>query len=79
MPLEPRIMFDAAAAATLDAVEPPQPDAPADAGHAGAAPAAGRELVFISSGVPDWQRLAADMRPGVEVFILDAGSDAYPP
>ncbi|MFR9721569.1 DUF4347 domain-containing protein, partial [Aeromonas diversa] len=67
--LEPRMLFDGAMAATV--AEAAQPDA----ATAEAQPPA-KEVVFIDSAVPDHQQLAQGVKPGVEVVVLDAGSDA---
>ncbi|TAN58007.1 MAG: DUF4347 domain-containing protein [Rhodospirillales bacterium] len=67
--LEPRFMFDGAAADT----------AASDLSHNDtqqtAEPQAKHEIVFIDSSVTDWQSLAEGLRDGVEVHVLDADRD----
>jgi hypothetical protein len=121
MALEPRVMYDAAAVATVGAVtataadpthtadttvtsSPTAAAAPAtDASHTtdassttsatqsgasvlGLAPAAtgtapatdsssGQQVVFIDPHVPDYQLLAAGVKPGEQVVILDPNTD----
>src|ERR1700686_4710139 len=50
----------------------------APVGVTGAAPAdsaSGHQVVFIDPHVPDYQLLAAGVKPGEEVVILDANTD----
>lgn len=35
----------------------------------------GREIVFVDAGVPDYLRLVAGVKPGVEVAMIDCGGD----
>ena len=86
--LEPRLMFDAAAALTLEhaieaAAEPPAP-APVDDGAAlmaalaaapDAAAASPAQVAFVSSTLQDAQGLAASLGPQVEVMMLDPARD----
>ncbi|MBL8470942.1 MAG: DUF4347 domain-containing protein, partial [Rhodocyclaceae bacterium] len=87
--LEPRIMFDAAAVATVDHAPVPEPhpvaDAPTPAEHgplpatlaapATAAEAPAREILFVDTSAPDWAELVQNTRTGVEVVVLDAARD----
>ena len=81
-------MFDGAAAATADVTRAPDPapdpftamsfELPARATPAGSASgsAPARELLVIDSAVPDAALLAASVRDGVDVFVLQPGADA---
>ncbi len=40
----------------------------------GAAPA-GRELLVVDTRIPDWQALVGEVRPNVQVLLLDANAD----
>jgi hypothetical protein len=88
MPLEPRIMFDAAAAVTVaealhgndaaaatDAHAASAADAPAAAAAApgSAEPPARQDIVFIDAGVRDIAGLLGSMRPDVEVHVVQNG------
>jgi hypothetical protein len=96
MPLEPRIMFDAAAAVTVaEALHGDDPQAvaatqaaaneasQADTGTGPAAAGAGaqgpgepparQDIVFIDAGVRDIAGLLGNMRPGVEVHVVQNG------
>lgn len=84
--LEPRIVLDAAAAATVaEAAPPPEASAPEppdgnlsalDAALAAPTPEAPRnEIAFIDAGAADWQTLIAGLREGIEVHVLDASRD----
>ena len=81
MPLEPRIMFDGAAAhAALGAAGKALiPVVPGPVAVHAAAPAqnGGRtEVAFVDTSVSDWQALVAGVeksRPGVEVELIDGG------
>ena len=88
--LEQRFMFDGAAATTaIDATHDAQPldktaTSTPDNSHDTnatflAAPATTaperHEIVFIDTNVPDWQTLAAAVKPGVETILLDPSSD----
>ncbi|HET7864473.1 MAG TPA: DUF4347 domain-containing protein, partial [Burkholderiaceae bacterium] len=64
--LEPRIMFDAAAAATVAEAVSAAPPASAPPTH---------EVVFISPHVDDAATLAAALRPGVQRVVLDDSRD----
>ena len=88
LPLEPRMMFDGAVAATVADTTASQPtDAPDatntnDASHdtLAAAPESAmadqrQDLVFIDGKVADKQQLIASLRPGVEVVVLDGNRD----
>jgi trimeric autotransporter adhesin len=89
--LEPRIMFDAAIAATAidvahDAAQPapvkavaPEHDAlatsAASMAPSTAAPAGGHAVVFVDARVQDAASLLRDVAPGTEVVFLQAGQD----
>ena len=88
--LEPRVMFDGATAdAAVAAAKAAVADIPAERAvdhapaeadsHVAAAvlpPEAQRhEVVFIEDNVPDYQKLAAAVTPGVEVVVLDHTKD----
>ncbi|WP_457427387.1 Ig-like domain-containing protein, partial [Roseateles sp. P5_E7] len=83
MSLEPRIMFDAALAATVIDVKPPVDDAAAHAAEPvaveavpPATQAGGRhEIVFVDSAVEGWQSLVAGLGPAAEVVMIGAGQD----
>jgi VCBS repeat-containing protein len=90
--LEPRLLFDGAAAATADQQQEQQAQqalaaatvqAASDSGDlplspmaegGGAAPA-GRELLVLDTRIPDWQALVGEVRPNVQVLLLDANAD----
>ncbi|MCK9635096.1 MAG: DUF4347 domain-containing protein [Methylobacter tundripaludum] len=91
MMLEPRIMFDGAAAeTTADAVTDSDPlmqdtavidqdaaklaQAAADVVPPAAEPQR-NEIVFIENNVADYQQLENGVKPGTEVYVLDAGQD----
>ncbi|PKO57197.1 MAG: hypothetical protein CVU28_00020 [Betaproteobacteria bacterium HGW-Betaproteobacteria-21] len=88
MALEARLMFDGAAVATAAAAEPlpdaQQHDASVEA--ASSTPAAveafvvdeqitASEIVFVDSGVTNWQQLIGGMRENVQVVVLESGRD----
>ncbi|MBX3623897.1 MAG: DUF4347 domain-containing protein [Rhizobacter sp.] len=85
MPLEPRIMFDAALGATaLDVAHAEPAAAPVAEAHDPAlaeaqAPAAvepaRHEIVFVDASVQDPQSLLAQLGPNVEVVLIGAGQD----
>lgn len=91
LPLEPRMMFDGAVAATVADTAASQPtDTPdaqdtAAAGNSShdslaAAPTGGtsdqrQEVVFVDNGVKDYQQLVAAIKPGTEVVVLDGSKD----
>lgn len=89
MPLEPRIMFDGAIAATVDAapVDPAQAFAGSnvvavDAGGADlfepaavAPPETGHDVVFVDSRVQDAAGLLANIAPQTEIVYLDGTQD----
>ncbi|WP_347247595.1 DUF4347 domain-containing protein [Zoogloea sp.] len=86
MALEPRLMFDGAAVDTAaqvaldaaaadastretrDSTSEPATDAPPSTPQA-------TEIVFITTSTPDWQKLAGNVRAGVEVVLLDPERD----
>jgi uncharacterized repeat protein (TIGR01451 family) len=77
--LEPRIMFDGAAAAAAD---PHHADAPADATHPHAAPTetpaaatAPRTLLVVDSRLEDAAVHSARPQPGVTVLVVDSRTD----
>ncbi|MGP9820162.1 DUF4347 domain-containing protein [Salinarimonas sp. NSM] len=70
--LEPRIMFDAAGAATYaDAVDGDTPDTVRTESHA--APPV--KIVFVDGAVEDHETLLQDVDPGAEIVILDPARD----
>ncbi|CAH2029841.1 tandem-95 repeat protein [Trichlorobacter ammonificans] len=74
MPLEPRIMFDAAAAATADAAadqaqQPTPPPAPSDTA------AAHHEVAFIDPTLKDSAALLQGLSGSVEIIALQKGVD----
>ena len=88
--LEQRVMFDAAAAATVadthsdsghtDAPPPPAADAAShtpstDASATGGPAATAHEIVIIDGNVPNTQALIAGLQPGTIAFVLDTGRD----
>jgi autotransporter-associated beta strand protein len=77
--LEPRIMFDAAMAATAHevlAAEHQAADSSAhEAPHAAPAASTGRTVVFVDSRIADAQQLLQGVNPGAEVVMLKAGED----
>ncbi|MEO5337594.1 MAG: DUF4347 domain-containing protein, partial [Magnetospirillum sp. WYHS-4] len=81
--LEPRMMFDGAAAAdaaqqaaSQPAADPAPDGAQADQGpDAPAAAGERREVAFVDSAVADWQSLANGIAPGIEVVVLDGSRD----
>lgn len=90
--LEARLMFDAAAvadvvqhnsqattdaaAAVVEQTAAQREAAPAPVAAPGvAAPA--HELVFIDNSIDNWEALAARVRPGAELVVLQAGSDPW--
>ncbi|MFG6456458.1 DUF4347 domain-containing protein [Pelomonas nitida] len=91
IPLEPRIMFDAAAGSTVAVaaeaahadVAHAAPDTAHAADHSEAsriviAPAvaeARHEIVFVDTRVPNYQKLVDAVAPGVDVVLLDTHSD----
>ncbi len=91
LPLEPRMMFDGAVAATVadtaasQPTDTPDAQAPAAAessSHDGlaATPTGGtsdqrQEVVFVDNGVKDYQQLVAAIKPGTEVVVLDSSKD----
>jgi VCBS repeat-containing protein len=86
MALEPRMLFDGAAGATVDAVvrhsEPAVDhsawsDALPDAAGAFSAPTTGpvTTLLVVDQQVQNWQSLVADVAPGTQVLVLDSNQD----
>jgi large repetitive protein len=91
MVLEPRLMFDGAAVDTASqAVEASAAAAASarsssdatitdshDSAHVDAVTVAppASEIVFITTSTPDWQKLAGNVREGVEVILLDPEQD----
>ncbi|MBD2839311.1 DUF4347 domain-containing protein [Pseudomonas sp. JM0905a] len=91
LPLEPRMMFDGAVAATVADTAASQPTdtpdaqdaaAPESSSHDGlaATPTGGtgdqrQEVVFVDNGVKDYQQLVAAIKPGTEVVVLDSSKD----
>ena len=86
--LEPRLMFDAAAAATAtehvadasaraaaEAQTAARDSAPAHAAEA--QPAARQEVVFVDSGITDYQALLRALPAGAEVVMLDADRNGF--
>jgi|GEM_PF-2805912 len=88
--LEARIMFDAAGAPVEHVDKPfaiPAPtEAPRDARttertaetervNIASVSVQTRELLFIDAGVKDWQQLAANVRAGVDVVVLESNRD----
>ncbi|MBF0324565.1 MAG: DUF4347 domain-containing protein [Alphaproteobacteria bacterium] len=77
--LEPRFMFDGAAAvdvvATADATRDSHVETPAAVTiePVAAAPTGRKEVAFIDTGVADYQALVDGVRAGVEVVLIDAG------
>jgi hypothetical protein len=85
MALEPRMMFDGAALATVASdhhTDSPSPDADAaplgDVVAIGAAEPAPsrREVAFVDASVTNWQDLVAGIGAGIEIVVLDAGGDS---
>ena len=70
--LEPRILFDGAAAVAVD-----QQNSPDSALHAPvpAAEAAPRTLVVIDTRIDNYQGLASHVAPGADVVLVGAGQD----
>jgi large repetitive protein len=70
--LEPRILFDGAAAVAVDQQNSPDsaPHAPAPA-----AEAAPRTLVVIDTRIDNYQALASQAAPGADVVLVGAGQD----
>ncbi|QEY61909.1 DUF4347 domain-containing protein [Metapseudomonas lalkuanensis] len=91
LPLEPRMMFDGAVAATVADTAASQPTDVPDAQDTAAAessshdglaatPTGGtgdqrQEVVFVDNGVKDFQKLVAAIKPGTEVVVLDSSKD----
>ncbi|NWL78815.1 hypothetical protein DM872_18380 [Pseudomonas taiwanensis] len=91
LPLEPRMMFDGAVAATVADTAASQPTDTPDAQDTAAAessshdglaatPTGGtgdqrQEVVFVDNGVKDYQQLVAAIKPGTEVVVLDSSKD----
>ena len=72
--LEPRILFDGAAAVAVD-----QQTSPDSALHAPvpAAEAAPRTLVVIDTRIDNYQALASQAAPGADVVLVGAGQDGF--
>ncbi|WP_029032236.1 DUF4347 domain-containing protein, partial [Salinarimonas rosea] len=73
--LEPRIMFDAAGAATyVDAADPEAPVPPPEPvpPEGASAPV---QIVFVDASVEDRETLLQDFGPDAEVVVLDPGRD----
>jgi trimeric autotransporter adhesin len=79
--LEPRLMFDAAAATTLadqlnDMSASPEPTLMSYASDPGpSAIGSTHDVVFIDPRLNDWQTLLSDLPVGAEIFVLDADRD----
>ncbi|HVK56319.1 MAG TPA: DUF4347 domain-containing protein, partial [Burkholderiales bacterium] len=88
--LEPRIMFDGAAAATIvdashsDApvdqtavADSPPPPPPAIATEAPADPKTKQEVIFVDANARDYQTLIDEIGPNAEVVVLESNSDGF--
>ena len=73
--LEPRILFDAAAAAAIDHQQTDQPDAAQSAGNQPAVEAAPRQILAVDSRISGAQSLAASAKPNTIVVLVDAAQD----
>ena len=79
--LEPRVMLDAAALATmfeftaLDPVSDDQSSLQAEQLISPEGPSPADEIVFIDAGILDWQLLLLDLPANVEVVMLDPARD----
>jgi len=87
--LEPRLLFDGAAAATADQQQDDQqaradaaaqsasdtPEAPLLPADGAASAPAPRELLVVDTRIPDWPALVERARPNVQVLLLDASAD----
>jgi VCBS repeat-containing protein len=91
--LEPRLIFDGDVAKGTEHLAAAAFDLPADGAHPidhGAqselvekivpvlpeAPAA-KEIVFVDTGVADWQTLVANIKPGAQVILIDPAQDGF--
>lgn len=73
--LEPRILFDAAAAAAVDHQQSEQVDSTHASPEQSTAEAAPRQILAVDSRISGAQSLAASARPNTIVVLVDAGQD----